>query len=181
MLEPLSQILSSLKLPTRAFAAVFFASLVILLLPAEYLLALKLDWLQNSFWPGLALILSLAFVLVDGLRGGLPWLNRRLEARAARIDRDAEAAADLERGLQFLGRMTATERYFCRKFIENEARTCWLDMEHGTVTELVRRGVIYQSNQHVHVDLDFQSLGAYFTIHDWAWEHLRENPNLVDE
>ena len=199
MSEPFTQLLSSLKLPTRAFAAVAVAALAVLLMPEEWLKWLGIAWLKETPVPGVAIVISFAFLGVDATRSALVWNKQRREAglkeqareaaaeaerergRRELQEREAEAAARLEKGLEFLGRMTNSERHFCRKFIEKSARTQWLNMEHGTVTELVRRGVIYQSNQHAHVDLDFQAWGAYFTMHDWAWDHLHENPELVAE
>ena len=199
MTDPIAQFLSSLRLPTRAFAAIAVAALAILLFPEDWLNWLGLAWLDDTSLPGLAFIISLAFLSVDVFRSLIGWNNQRrinrnaeqaLKAAAAAErererkeleEKEAEAAAQLEKGLEFLGRMTDSERYFCRKFIEAEARTYWLNMEHGTVTELVRRGVIYQANQHAHVDLNFQGWGAYFTMHDWAWDHLHNHPEFVEE
>lgn len=199
MSDPITQFLSSLRLPTRAFAAIAVGSLAILLLPEDWLTWLRLAWLNDTSFPGFALVISLAFLSVDVIRSIVEWNDQRRAARkkeqakkaadAAKREhkrkeleeQEAEAAAQLERGLEFLGQMTDSERHFCRKFIEAEARTYWLNMEHGTVTELVRRGVIYQANQHAHVDLNFQGWGAYFTMHDWAWDHLHAHPELVEE
>ena len=199
MTDPITQFLSSLRLPTRAFAAVAIASLAILLFPEDWLTWLGLAWLSDTSLPGFALIVSLAFLSVDAFRSISEWNKQRLATRKKEQAREAadvaererkrkelekqeaEAVAQLEKGLEFLGRMTSSERHFCRKFIEAKARTYWLNMEHGTVTELVRRGVIYQANPHAHVDLNFQGWGAYFTMHDWAWDHLHAHPELVED
>lgn len=184
-------------------AGVALSALAILLLPEGWLAPLGLVTLRTDYpWAfGLAVVVPAALLLVEAIVAIGAWGKREAErlerlrdeqeaderrrateaaaAAAARAEQERQEAELIEAGKAFLHGMTDPEKAICRKFIEGAVRTHWLNAEYGVVTELQRRGVIYQANQHMHVDLNFQGWGAYFTMRDWAWDCLHEHPELL--
>jgi hypothetical protein len=198
-------LLGYLKLPTRVVATVAISALVFLILPEQWLAFLNLANVRTDYGAvvGFALVIAVAFLVVDiiarAFKAAVKWRShteferkrkaRREENEARQKEKDAaeqakqaaERAEVEKQRISYVNELTERERAELRKFIGNNARTCWLNAEDGVVSELVCRGVIYQSNQHAHVDLNFQAWGAYFTINDWAWDHFRERPELIAE
>jgi hypothetical protein len=188
----LAPLVTFFKSTAKVFGAVAIVSAVILFAPGELLKPLGLDAVRDQYRGALAvaLFLCVAFLIVDIVAAIYAVVKSRMEQSRLKADKEQEEQADTDKKsaaaearkakiIEFLSRMTEPERAVCRKFIEKERRTCWLNAESGVVTDLVRRGVLYQANQMVHLDMNMQALGAYFSMNDSSWDYLHEHSDCL--
>lgn len=155
-----------LELKSSHLFAIAFCSGVLLFAPDNFLSRIGLIKLADNFrsWIGGAFLLSTVLLLTRVLRGVTAplraWMRKKLFIR---------------RKSRYLHDLTPEEKEVLRGFIENDTKTRSLSMMDGNVTGLANHDVIYRSSSLGH-------MGGYFAynIQPWAWEYLRENPELLE-
>jgi hypothetical protein len=188
----LTSFLAALKLPIKVLAGVGAVAAGILFLPSGWVDVLGLSTMrkQHTDLLGIALLLAVALLLIEAVALTVSWLRRKAEhqregherheaAEHEKQERQRQRKREREALFSFLEGMTEPERALCRPFIQGEVRTALLSVEDGNVYELVRRQVLYGSGSPSHYDRRLEGNGADFTMTDWAWDYLREHPELV--
>jgi membrane protein implicated in regulation of membrane protease activity len=98
--------------------------------------------------------------------------HRDQEETAARVEAERSAR---ETALRNLGR---DDKRLLKRFLDEQTRTLQIslmfDEDLGPARSLTRRGLL-EAPAKLHVDV------SYFTITDWVWERLQENPKLLAE
>lgn len=61
-------------------------------------------------------------------------------------------------------------------YVKEGVRSKSLDSNDGSVVELERAGIIFQSTQY----MDFGS-NCKYNVTDWAWDYINKRPELVCE
>lgn len=118
---------------------------------------------QYRSYIGAIFLLSTALLLTSWLVSLYGWLKEKLgqfKARKARTKR--------------LHDLTDEERKILRGYIYDETRTQYLNIQDGVVKGLVDEQIIYQSSS-----LGRLRAGFAFNIQPWAWEYLKEHPDLL--
>jgi len=81
----------------------------------------------------------------------------------------------LRRQAKRLQDLTPQEKQLLRLFLENNTRSCPLNVTNGVVCGLVAEEIIYRSANISHGGTVFSH-----NIQPWAWDYLRKNPHLID-
>jgi hypothetical protein len=77
--------------------------------------------------------------------------------------------------IQFLHRLSPDDKIVLRLFFDSNRRTIEIrafGLEVSTANLLVKRGILLSHSY-------FVAKGRPFTIQDWAWDYLNENPHLL--
>ncbi len=71
--------------------------------------------------------------------------------------------------------LTAHEKRILRRYIDQNTRTQYLNIADGVVTGLVHEEILYRSTNIGHL-----SIGFAYNIQPWAFDYLRQHPELLN-
>lgn len=74
--------------------------------------------------------------------------------------------------------LTFEEKQILKIFIENKTRSANFSMKNGVVLGLQQRGFIVRAGN---LGTDSHSMSFPFSIQPWAWQHLNNNPELLEQ
>jgi hypothetical protein len=92
------------------------------------------------------------------------------EERKKRADRLAKE--------KIIKSISKAEKSFVRPYFRSGMRTLNLGLEMPEVQRLVHSGIIYQTTARVQRTVNCGTLLADFSVSDWAWEAVNDNPSL---
>ena len=154
------------ELPQRIIWA--FVAIVGLTLwgPDRFVTGLGLQEFIDDYrkWIGVAFLVLLGIALpnaVERVREHAVqwWWNRRWRRDAERRLRD----------------LTDDEKRVLRGYVNNNTRTQNLNMTNGVTSGLAAESIIYRASQ-----LSVGSTIFAYNIQPWAWDYLREHPELLE-
>lgn len=162
----ISKITDWLKLPTKTLAALCFVAAILLFSSAEFLSTIGLSDLVETYrgYVGGVFLVTLALVVVNAAAATRkffkPWVVQ---------------AYLIWQGKKRLRALTPEEKEILSYYIQNQTRSQSLDIKSGTVNALQKDKIIFRGS----------NLGTYFgfdfVIQPWAWEHLNDHPELLEE
>ena len=154
------------ELPQRIVWA--FVAIVGLTLwgPDRFVTGLGLQEFIDDYrqWIGVAFLVLVGIALPNAVEG--------VRRQALQWWRDRRYLRDAEKRLHDL---TEAEKKVLRHYVTDNTRTQNLDMTNGVTSGLVSASVIYQA-ANISVGL---TIFAY-NIRPWAWDYLREHPELLE-
>ena len=162
----LSKLIEGLKLPTKTVFSLCIAAGLLLFSPDNFLKILGLDSLVNANRPyiGGLFVVTLCLLVVSALATFVkfvkPWV-----VQALWIKQHKKRLQDLN----------PEEKELLAYYIQNQTRSQPLDYRSGTVNALVQEKIIVRGS-----NVGFHGFDFDYVIQPWAWEHLNENPYLLE-
>jgi hypothetical protein len=173
--------------PLYVFAAML-ASGLLLFLPSSVV------GLPGSMRPWIAIVFvgSVTLLTAQGIAETIKYIRAKRKAKAELENATREAAeaevaakraneAKREKRLAYLSKLTPSEKEILAGFLSMESKTRELNINDGVVTGLMSHSILYQASAIIHQNI-FISHTAWFgqvNISQWAWDHLIENPQLL--
>ena len=164
----LAKILESIRIPPVVAGSVAIFTALFLFLPQSILDVISVGSLREEYavWVGAAFLFSVAVLIAHCFKPTASWL--KLKSRYLKA---------LRSGKKYLRSLTADEKKILRGYLENETRTRNLSMEDGVVTGLESSLVLYKATGLLRAGRD---MTTDYNLHPWAWEYLREHPELIE-
>ena len=162
----ISKITDWLKLPTKTLAALCFVATILLFSSDEFLSTVGLSDLVETYrgYVGGVFLVTLALVVVNAAAATWKFFNPWVVQ-----------AYLIWQGKKRLRALTPEEKDILVYYINNQTRSQRLDIKSGTVNALQRdKSILRGSNLGTYFGFDF-------VIQPWAWEHLNEHPELLEE
>ncbi len=163
MIPDWSEILSFVKESSRTFFIVGGTCLLLLFFSES----LGTESIRDATRPVLVVLL-----IVCGL--GIAYSIGEGAIRSGRLIIDARARR--RNTIRRLSMLTEYEKFILSAYFKEGVRSKSLDSNDGSVAELHRIGVIFQSTPY----MDWGSHCKY-NVTDWAWDYLAEHPELLNE
>lgn len=162
----LSQIIGWFKLPQRMLWALLVVCGMILWGPAWFVSGLGLEAFIATYrmYIGVVFLLFLAATLPTPIQWAAGLAFTKWRSRKALSSRKAR-----------LNDLTPEEQVVLRHYIDKNTRSQVLDAISGVTTALESAGIIYRAASMSHEYTDFS-----YNIQPWAWDHLRQNRNLLE-
>lgn len=161
----ISRVADWLKLPTKTLAALCFVAAILLFSSTEFLSTVGLADLVETYrgYVGGVFLITLSLVFVNA--AAATWTFFRPWVVQAYL---------IWQGKKRLQSLTPDEKAILAYYIQNQTRSQSLDIKSGTVNALQRDKIILRGS----------NLGTYFgfdfVIQPWAWEHLNNHPELLE-
>ena len=162
----LSKLPDWLKLKPRHLFGLVLAAGILLFSPAALLERLGMTELLMHYrgWIGVVFVASAAVWLAHGLapaaRSVVAWLQEVRQMRTRRAT---------------LKHLSPQERAILRRFMDGDTKTITLNISSGVHAGLESRQVIYRASSLSRSFYDFD-----YNIQPWAWDYLREHPEVLE-
>jgi hypothetical protein len=171
----IDSVIKAFTISVRVAIAIALAAATLLFTRAPQLLAISLTG-ETRTVIAVLLIASLAVLAAAAIVKAWESIAARLGWKKEHRKQKRQWWREHQERVALLTGMTFEERAVCRGFILGDRRTVFLPPV-GTVSALVARGVLRQLDGLTTNQLG--EIGASFMMEDWAWNHLRENKELV--
>ena len=163
----ISKALEWFKLSPRNLTGLAIISGMYLLLGPRQLAYLGLMSINTQARPWIAVVflvsvgLLLAHLLSDLVTIGRKWWKQRMKSKSLKAE---------------LHKLSPEERAILATYVRRETKTLRLGINSGVAGGLEAAGIIYQSSS-----IGSMSTGIAYNIQPWAWDYLREHPELLLE
>ncbi|MFV1977614.1 MAG: superinfection exclusion B family protein [Candidatus Scalindua sp.] len=165
----MEQLFAWMKLPKRVAWPIVFVCALLLWGPADFNKGLGLDLFVEQYrvWVGVVFL----FFLATGLTPLAPWcyeyIRNKIEEKRL-IDAAKKRVSDL----------TPEEKEVLRTYIDKNTRSCDLNIQNGVVSGLMSAGFLVLAFK-----VSYGGTRGSYTfpvnISDWAWEFLRNHPEIL--
>jgi hypothetical protein len=156
--------------PGYTFPAALVTGLL-LFSPSEYVDALGLAAVTESArtWLGIVFLVSLSLWVTRGAIAVVELVTTSLDARHKKKFRR-----------KYLHWLTPKEKEILRPYLRNDTKTREIKVNSGVTAGLINKKVLYiASNVGYSTILEPTVHYGQVNIHDWAWDYLKGNPNLL--
>jgi len=161
MTDLVNRILSFFKLTPRHLATFAITSLIIFLMPTDFVKAIIPTAFHNYYRPifGLIFILSISGLIVEFV---------------IFIRKKVGHCLFIKKGKARLRSLTEEEKNILRKYVNNQSRTQYFSSTDGSASELEAFGILVFYGGHYHM-----MQGIPYGIADWALKYLKSNSHLL--
>ena len=162
------------KLTPRYLFPLLLAASLIIFLPESLVqkIGLRETWSNPRFWIGLAFVLASSLLITHGILEAYSFSHRKYVAR--RNER---------RRFEYFKHLSPSERKLLRSYVESRTKTRNLPYDEGTVTGLIRVGILYYASSRATNNI-WNPVGEYCTdinMEQWAWQYLIEHPEITSD
>jgi hypothetical protein len=149
-----------------AQVAVAIASAALLFGPDKIISAMGLRQIRDDYsqWFGVALLVVGSLLCAEGVTAFGAWARQRVVWRV-----------NLRRLKQRLRALTPAEREALRRYVYEDNRTQYFDIQDGVAQGLVHAKIIYRAS-----NLGSTMGGFAYNVQPWAWEYLQAHRDLLD-
>jgi hypothetical protein len=162
-----TKLIDWIKQPPRVVAAIALACAIILFSPSRVQDAVHVTSILNTIGPyiGIVFILACTLLITSVISFSYSWCQKQILCLRVKRLR-----------VQSLSDLTPIEKQILRYYILKSTKTQKLPLESGVVAGLVAKQIISRATMFSREGTDFD-----YNIQPWAWSHLNENRNLIEE
>ena len=156
-----NKILGFFKLTPRHLATFAITSLIVFLMPTDFVKTIIPTPFRNYYRPisGLVFLLSISGLIVEVV---------------IFISKPVSHYLFIQKGKARLRSLTEEEKNILRKYVTGQSRTHHFSSMDGAASELETFGILVSSGEHYHV-----MQGIPYGISDWALKYLKDNSRLL--
>jgi hypothetical protein len=163
----LGKVIEWIKLDPEYLLPVVVATSVLLFSPRSLLSSIGLESFVREYRSWLGLVWLLSFALLS---------SHALTPFAKFIKRWVWEKIWIWHGRKRLQELTPSEKEILKGFLIGNTRSQYLDFQNGDVKLLERERIIFMASNTGNL-----TGGIAYNIQPWAWDYLRQNPQLLKE
>lgn len=172
MASETSSFVDWIKLTPRYLFALLLTASLIIFLPESLVqkIGLRETWSNPRFWVGLVFVLVSSLLITHGIVEVYSFGHRKYIAKR-----------NGRRRFEYLKHLSPSEKKLLRSYIDNRTKTRNLPYDEGTVTGLIREGILYYASNRATNNL-WNRVGEYCTdinMEQWAWQYIMQHPEVT--
>lgn len=164
-----SEVIKWLKLKPRQVFVEALTTVGVLFLPGQLLTHLGIAGLVEQFRPWIGLVCLVAIAQLALASTAVIRIVREFTANRRSLRKRIRALQDL----------TPQEQEVLTEYVRNNTKSRFLPAD-GVIGGLQVKGILYQSSPFGRAGLAFVAPNFSYNIADWAWNHLKRHPELLN-